>query len=99
MQREYLRAIEIVHVVNSEHQGGTVQVQEFIMINGDVLGAEVRVAHGLRVHVNEGTRLHVQIGHSVKGVVSQDEVIEGREEKEVVERLLVPIGEEIVFYN
>jgi hypothetical protein len=77
LQREDLRAIEIVHVVDRKHQRGAIQVQEFIMINGDVLGAEVRITHRLRVDVNEGTRFHVQVGDPVKCVIPQNEVVKG----------------------
>ena len=46
--------------------------------------------------VDEGTGLHVQIGDTVEGVVAEDEVVEGGEEEEVVECLLVLISEERV---
>ena len=46
--------------------------------------------------VDEGAGLHVQVRHAVEGVVAEDEVVEGGEEEEVVEGLLVLVGEKRV---
>lgn len=77
LHREDLCAIEVVHVVDREHQAATIQVLELVLVYRDMLCAEVRIAHRLRMHINEGSCLHVHIGYSVKYIISQDEVVEG----------------------
>jgi hypothetical protein len=77
LHAEDFGTVEVVHVVDREHQAAAVQIPELVLVDRDVLRAEVRIAHRLRVHVNEGSGLHVHVGYPVKYIVSEDEVVEG----------------------
>lgn len=77
LHAEILGAIEIVHVVDREHQATRVEIEEFIVVQEYILRAEVRIAHRLGVHIEEGPRFHVQVRAAVEGVVSQYEIVEG----------------------
>jgi hypothetical protein len=77
LHAEILGAIEIVHVVDCEHQAARVEVEELVVVQEYILRAEVRIAHRLRVHIEEGPRLHIQVGATVEGVVPQYEIVEG----------------------
>ena len=80
LHAEDLSSIEIVHVVDSEHETALVKVEEFIIINENILRPEIWIAHRLRMDVQERPSLHVQIGTRVKCVVTQDKVIKRRKE-------------------
>jgi hypothetical protein len=51
LHAEVLGAIEIVHVIDSKHETALVEIEELVVVNEYVLGAEVGVAHRLRVHI------------------------------------------------
>jgi hypothetical protein len=69
LNREHLRPIKVVHIVDCEHQAAVIEVYELVIVDEQVLMAEVRVTHRLRVGVQEGARLHVQVGARVKGAI------------------------------
>jgi len=91
---ELLSAIKVIHVVDCQHDVALVQIHKGVSIDEHVLASVRRVAHRLRVGVQERPRLHVQVRAVVECTVLQNEVIERREEEEVVECLLVMAGEE-----
>lgn len=98
MHGEDFGAIEIVLIVHCQHQVTLIQVDELVVVEEHVLLSVWWITTGLRMHIQEGSCLHVQVSAVIEGGVAKDEVVEGREEQEVVEGLLVIVCEEHSIY-
>lgn len=94
MVGELLGSIEAGHVIDSQHDVAFIQVHKCVPIDEHVLASIRRVAHRLWVRVQKRPRLHIQVRAVVEGAVLQNEVVERREEEEVVEGLFVIASEE-----
>ena len=96
LHRENLCSIKSAHVVNCKHQVALIEIFEYIVVKEDFLCPEVRVTHGLRVHIKKGAGLHVKVNTTIESVVSQDEIVKGGVKKKVVESLLILVCKQII---